>query len=277
MTPLLDISAARVFFDGIFTTPRVAHPEGVAVHADGSIWCGTEVGELLRIDAGGTSVVRIGGTDGFLLGIAFDRAGNCFACDFKHAAIFRYDAKTQRMARFASSGIKVPNYPIVDEAGGFLYVSDSSGDPGPGIYRYDLGTGEGGVWCPGPTRFANGMAMAPDGNGLYVVESHVPGVSYVPIGEDGAAGEIRPVVDDVQNVPDGIAFAPDGTLYICCYEPSRIYRWRSGGKLELLIEDRKATVIAHPTNIALKGSKMYTANLGRWHITEIDLSGLKGG
>jgi hypothetical protein len=28
--PLLDMSAARVFFDGIFTSPRVAHPEGAA-------------------------------------------------------------------------------------------------------------------------------------------------------------------------------------------------------------------------------------------------------
>ena len=83
--PLLDMSAARVFFDGIFTSPRVAHPEGVAVHRDGSIWCGTETGDLLRLAADGGSVERMGGTDGFLLGIAFDSAGNCFACDLRYA------------------------------------------------------------------------------------------------------------------------------------------------------------------------------------------------
>ena len=49
--PVLPMSAARVFFDGIFTEPRLAHPEGVAVHRDGSIWCGTERGELIRIEA----------------------------------------------------------------------------------------------------------------------------------------------------------------------------------------------------------------------------------
>jgi sugar lactone lactonase YvrE len=272
--PLLDMSAARVFFDGIFSEPRVAHPEGVAVHADGSIWCGNEVGELLRIDAEGRAVERMGSSGGFLLGIAFDSAGNCFACDLKHAAVFRFDARAGRMEHFAASGIRVPNYPIVDEARGHLYVSDSSGDPGPGIFRFDLRTGAGAIWCSGPTRFANGMAMAPDRNGLYLVESHVPGVSYVPIEPDGSAGPIRRVVSDVDNVPDGLAFAPDGTLYISCYEPSRIYRLRPGGTLEILIEDRKATTIAHPTNIALKGDKLYTANLGRWHITEIDLTGL---
>jgi len=272
--PLLDISAARVFFDGTFSEPRVAHPEGVAVHADGSIWCGNEIGELLRIDADGRAVERMGSSGGFLLGIAFDRAGNCFACDLRHAAVFRFDARSRRMERFAASGIRVPNYPIVDEERSCLYVSDSAGDPGPGIFRFDLKTGEGAIWSEGPTRFANGMAMAPDRKGLYLVESHLPGVSWVPIEPDGSAGTIRTVVANVDNVPDGLAFAADGTLYISCYEPSRIYRLRPGGALEILIEDRKATTIAHPTNIALKGDKMYTANLGRWHVTEIDLGGL---
>jgi DDE superfamily endonuclease len=64
----------------------------VAVHRDGSIWCGTETGDLLRLAADGDSVERIGGTGGFLIGIAFDSAGNCFACDLRHAAIFRWDA-----------------------------------------------------------------------------------------------------------------------------------------------------------------------------------------
>ena len=271
--PLLDMSAARVFFDGIFTIPRVAHPEGVAVHSDGSIWCGTENGDLLRLAADGRSVERKGGTDGFLLGIAFDRAENCFACDLKHAAIFRWEAATGRMERFASSGIRVPNYPVVDGARNWLFVSDSAGeDNRSGIFRYDLKTGEGGLWCNEAMSFANGMAMAPDGAGLYVVESNAARISYVPILDNAAAGARRIVVEDVRNVPDGVAFAPDGSMFISCYEPSRIYRWREDSGLELLIEDPAATTLAHPTNIAFKGDKLYAANLGRWHITEIDLA-----
>src|SRR4029453_1923670 len=96
-------------------------------------------------------------------------------------------------------------------------------------------------------------------------------VRFVPIRPDGSAGPVQLVTGAIENVPDGLAFAADGTLYISCYEPSRIYRMSPAGKLELLIEDRKATTIAHPTNVALKGDRLYTANLGRWHITEIDL------
>ena len=274
MSPVLPMSAARVFFDGIFTEPRVAHPEGIAVHADGSIWCGNELGELLRIAADGSKVERMGSTGGFALGIAFDSRGNCFICDLRYAALFRYDAASGKVEKFASSGILVPNYPVVDEKRGVLYVSDSRGNNniGPGVFRYDLKTGEGGVWCNAPMDFANGMAMAPDGKGLYVVESARAQVSYVPINAAGSAGAPRTFVSGVDNVPDGLAFDLDGTLYVSCYEPSRIYRLKPGGALETLIEDPAATTIAHPTNIALKGSKMYSANLGRWHITEVSLA-----
>lgn len=272
---VLPISAARVFFDGTFAEPRLAHPEGVAVHADGSIWCGTEWGDLIRIAADGSRHERLGSTGGFALGLAFDRAGNCYVCDLKHAAIFKYAAATGAFERFASSGIKVPNYPVVDEARGVLYVSDSRGNNniGPGIFRYDLKTGEGGVWCTAPLDFANGMAMALDGNGLYVVESDRAQVSYVPINADGSAGEPTIAIAETLTVPDGLAIAPDGTIYVSCYEPSRIYRKRPDGPLEVLIEDPAATTIAHPTNVALKGNILYSANLGRWHITAIDLGG----
>ena len=78
-------------------------------------------------------------TGGFLLGIAFDGAGNVFCCDLKHAAVFRWDAASGEMRRFASAGIRVPNYPVVDEARGQLYVSDSRGQAsGASIFRFDL-------------------------------------------------------------------------------------------------------------------------------------------
>lgn len=275
MPPVLPISAARVFCDGIFGTPRLAHPEGVAVHADGSVWCGTETGDLIRIEPDGSSYRRMAGSGGFALGIAFGPGGSCFLCDLQHRAVYRYDAVSGRLEHFAASGILVPNYPVVDAARGALFVSDSRGEgnPGPGIFRYDLATGAGGAWSLEPWDFANGMAMDAAGTGLYVIESFKGRVRHVPILPDGSAGVATVVVDGLGTVLDGLALALDGTLYISCYEPGRIYRLRPGKPAEVLIEDPHATRLAHPTNIALNGKRMYTANLGRWHITEIDLTG----
>jgi hypothetical protein len=66
----------------------------------------------------------------------------------------------------------------------------------------------------------------------------------------------------------------DGTLCISCHEPGRIYQRIPDGRVDIPIEDNQAVMLAHPTNVALKGNKPYTANLGRWPISEIDLSAL---
>lgn len=277
MTTLLPDSAMSVFFDGTFSRPRLAHPEGVAVHKDGSVWAGTENGDLVRIAPDGSGIEGMGNSGGFLLGIAFDAAGNCYACDMKHAAILRYVAATGAFEHFAASGIAVPNYPVVDDANGWLYVSDSHDfdTPGGGVYRYDLKTGEGGLWTREPMHFANGMALSRDGRGLYVVESTARRVSRVAIEADGSAGAHEVVVEGLDTLPDGILVMENGDLLISNYEPSKIWRYSEAGRLDVLVHDTLATTLAHPTNIALKDGNFVTANFGRWHVSHVDLSGLR--
>jgi hypothetical protein len=43
-----------------------------------------------------------------------------------------------------------------------------------------------------------------------------------------------------------------------------------GRRAEIYIEDSTAHLFAHPTNVAFDGSALYTANLGRWHVTRIE-------
>src|SRR5919106_3517625 len=79
--PVLPASRASTFFDGVFTEPRLQHPEGVAVGPDGWIWCGTENGEVLRIDPAGTRIERMAKDGGFTLGLAFLGCTALFFCD----------------------------------------------------------------------------------------------------------------------------------------------------------------------------------------------------
>lgn len=273
--PILAFERGSVFLDGTLGAVRLKHPEGIAVADDGAIWCGGDGGEIYRIAPDGSSFEQVASTGGFTLGIAFDGAGGLFACDLGHRAVFRLDLSTRELATFASSSevtpIRVPNYPVVDVARGCLYVSDSYGPegPGPGVWRFELATGQGELWYDQPLTFANGMALSPDRSSLYVVETFAHAVCRVPILADGRPGEREVVASGIERLPDGLAFDVAGNLYISCYEPSRIYRLSLEGTLELFYDDPDAHMLCHPTNCAFRGSELFTANLGRWHITRI--------
>ena len=272
-TTVLPESRARVFFDGIFSEPRLQHPECVAVGPDGHVWCGSENGEVLRIAPDGTGIAVMGQGGGLTLGLAFDGDEALFFCDLREAAVYRMDLADYRVDRFSPPGIKVPNYPVVDATRGRLLVSDSHdfAKAGPGVWAYDLATGEGGLWYDRPLRFANGMALSRDGASLYVCETFAQKITRIPINADGSAGEAETFAADLPGLPDGIAFDDRGYLFVGCYEPSRVLRIAPDGKtVEVYIEDPTAHLFAHPTNVAFDGPALYTANLGRWHVTRIE-------
>ena len=277
MSSILDVSKASVYFDGIFTEPRLQHPEGVAIDKNGTVHCGTENGEIMKIVNNGSGIEKIASSDGFILGIAINDNDDIYACELKHASIFKYDAANKTFNEFAK-GPNIPNYVVIDKKRDCLYVSDSFafGEKGIGVYKFDLQTGKGGPCTEELFNFANGMCLSPEGDYLYVVESFHPCVSRLPINEDGSLGKKEIFTDQISEVPDGLAFDRENNLFISCYEPSRIYIADTNGNCKVLIEDKHCTTMAHPTNIVISidGNTMYTANLGRWHITEIDISSL---
>jgi sugar lactone lactonase YvrE len=277
---LLDASRAEVFFDGVLTDPQLDHPEGVAVHRDGSIWCGGERGQIFRLEPDGSSIDEVASTGGFSLGMAFDRNDDLFVCDLKHAAVFRVETRTGRVDRFADGApghdLRIPNYPAFDSRGR-LYVSDSHGfgDPGPGVFRFDR-DGRGELWFDRTVVFANGLALDRGETNLYVAETFASRLFRIPISEDGSAGEREDVASLPDGaLPDGLAFDVEGNLYVGCYEPSQVLRVDPSGRVETVFRDWTAHTLAHPTNLAFRGTTMFTANLGRWHLTRLEV-GVEG-
>lgn len=275
MEALLPLDRGSYFFDGTFSEPQLNHPEGIAVAQDGSIWCGGERGEIFRIAMDGNGLEQIATSAGFTLGLAFDGDGLLYACDLKHAAVFRLDPRSRELTRFADGDgrgrrIRIPNAPVADSQSGYLYVSDSfdSAEAGPGVWRFELATGKGEMWYDRPLRFANGMAMAPDRKSLYVAETFGRIISRIPIQADGTPGE-KELVVKIDALPDGLSFDSRGRLYISCYEPSMLFRWSDARGLELLFYDEEAHLLCHPTNCAFRGNDLFTSNLGRWHVTKL--------
>jgi gluconolactonase len=264
--------AVRVFFDGIASSPRLDHPEGVAVASDGSVWCGGEGGQIYRIADG--AIEQVATTGGFCLGLAFASDGALYVCDLHHAAVFRLDLRSGALDRFADGAaghrFVTPNAIAID-ARGDLLVSDSGTphEPRAGLIRVRA-DGSGELWSDEPLSFANGLALSADGRTLYVVETWARRVLAFPVDERGAcAGRARCVVDLPGTVPDGVAVDDRGALWVACYEPSQVLVVEHGD-VRVAASDPDAHLLCHPTNIAFLGSTLVTANLGRWHLSAID-------
>lgn len=256
------------------------HPEGVASAPDGTLYAGGEAGQIYRIDSDG-SISEIASTEGFIYGVTLDANGNVYACDYGNASIARItpDGRTSvHSTGTPERPMRVPNFAAFD-AEGNLYVTDSGewgADDGL-IFRVarDASTT---VWTEAAARFPNGCCLDAAGEALLVVESHGRAIVRIPIVHEGTAGEPQLVADLTGSQPDGIALAEDGSMFVGCYRPDRIYRVRPDGDVEVLAEDPDGVTLNQPANVAFMGpafDRIVVSSLGGWSLVASDV-GVRG-
>jgi gluconolactonase len=158
----------------------------------------------------------------------------------------------------------VPNYPAFLPSGQLAYTD--SGDWGSDngcIYVVSLG-GETVVADVSAGRFPNGLAVSPDGSGLAVVESLLPGVSVLAIGEDGSLHDRRVAVEMPGTIPDGVAYDEEGGLLVSCWAPDAVFLVEPGRDPMPLVYDERRFMLNQPTNIAFVPgtSTVIAANIG---------------
>lgn len=251
------------------------HPEGICQTLDGTIYAGGEAGQLYRIEPDGTFTELLR-TGGLLLGLAADGAGRIYAADVTQRCVWRMDPATGSYERWTAGSaerpLKTPNWGAFGPDGSF-YLSDSGGwGTGDGcVWRIPPG-GSAEVWSEESRDFPNGLAVSPDGSRLYVLESYPGALVAYDIRPDGGAGPRELLCELDPAVPDGVALAVDGSLFIACYRPDRIYHWSEADGLRTFAEDPRGTVLAAPTNVLLTGAardQIVVPNIGRWHLTRM--------
>jgi gluconolactonase len=257
------------------------HAEGICYAPDGHLYVGGEAGQIYRVEADDT-ITELLRTDGFMLGLAADAESRIYAIDNVAKCVWRFDPRTATRETYSTGSeerrFNVPNWGAFD-AEGTYYLSDS-GDWGASngfLWRVHSG-GRAEVWTEEITNFPNGLAVAPDGSRLYVIESLPGALVEVPIGDDGSAGARRVLCELGMPVPDGVALARDGSFYLSCYRPDAILRWHPDDGLSVFAHDERGTTLAAPTNIVFTGERldvMVVPNLGRWHLTRIP-AGIEG-
>jgi gluconolactonase len=252
------------------------HPEGITWYDD-ALWCGTEAGELLRIDPADGSVETLASTGGFLLGIAFDGRGRCIACDWGNHALLRITpgGEIETLADSVEGrALPFPNFPVFGPDG-TLWVSNSGQEWGSDDgYLFSLRPGEEPRLASVDShQFPNGLALHADASRLFVVESRLPGVVSYEIRE-GELGERTEVVTLPRTVPDGLAFDAEGSLFISCWRPDRVYRIDPSGRLHVFLDDFTGEYLTVPTNCCYFGPdlrRLSFSSLGGWVIRELDV------
>jgi len=276
----------------------VLQAEGVVIDRDGNAWGGGRNGTVYKVSPDGV-VHEVAQLPDRAIpnGVTLDRAGNFVYCDLRHKAVMRCtpDGKVSMVAdRAGDLPLSIPNFASYD-AEGNLYVSNSSSQPGSKVLEEFTNPapngavvrirpdGRGEVVATG-IYFANGTAIAPNEDAVYVLESTRNDCLRIPLKKDGTFGKPEIYASGFPALPDGMAFDVERNLYVTLpgvpkdgklAPVNKIIRIDANGKWEILIDDPSGTKLAFPTNCAFGGpglQNLFIANLEGDHFNRVRLS-----
>ncbi|HKB36267.1 MAG TPA: SMP-30/gluconolactonase/LRE family protein, partial [Gemmataceae bacterium] len=220
--------------------------------------------------------------------------GNLVYCDLGKQAMMRVTQSGQVSMiadRVGTLALTLPNFASYD-AEGNLYVSNSSTsdinsvlgeltnpEPNGALVRIRP-DGRGEVVATG-IYLANGTAIDPKEEAVYVLESTRDDCLRIAIKKDGTFGKPEIYSKDFPALPDGMAFAADGNLFVTLpgkgkdgqlVPANQIIKVDTNGNWTVLIDDPSGQKMDLPTNCAFGGpglQDLYIANLEGDHFNRV--------
>lgn len=297
--PTFPVSAVEVFGRGVLKA------EGVVVDKDNCVFGGGRNGIMYKVTPDGkVSELATLPAGSIPNGVTMDKNGDLIYCDLGKEAVVRVtqSGKVSMVAdRAADLHLSLPNFSTYD-AEGNLYVSNSStnnihkiGDellnPSPrGALVVIRKNGKSEIVASG-LYVANGTAIDPQEEAVYVLESTRYDCMRIAIHKDGTFGKPEIYSKDFPAIPDGMAFDTAGDLYITLpgkpkkpedppkdkilLPANQILKVDKSGKWTMLIDDPSSEKLDHPTNCAFGGpglQDLYFANLEGEHFSRVHTS-----
>jgi len=234
----VNASDARLVADGL------KFPEGTVFAGPTLYFVDYATSSVNRIAQG--SVQRVWQRDGCgANGLAVVPGGLLVACyDEGTVVTISRDGETKAVARQDDAGRRFtsPNDFALDSRGGVYFSDSGSASASGGVY---FRSADGRIRrVARSTRYANGLAVAPRGDTLYVAESAASHLLAYPIGADGGLGSPREFarLDALLSAPGQAAFTPDGVridrrgnLFVGLYRGGGIAVLSDDGKLRKYI------------------------------------------
>ncbi|WP_353195294.1 SMP-30/gluconolactonase/LRE family protein [Parapedobacter defluvii] len=216
------------------------YTEGPVVDGEGAIYFTTlSGGSIMRLDVIGGEVTQWA-QGNKPNGQLILQDGDHLVCDSGNASVNRYDAagnwkKHEIIGECAGCKIHMPNDLACDASGG-VYFTDSIRETGKVCYYGPDGSQR---IITDKLDFPNGIALSPDGKGLLIAESYRNRILWMPIASSGLPEGGWEVFAELPknrdpegyNLPDGIKFHSDGTLWVAHYGMQAVQVLDGNGKL----------------------------------------------
>jgi len=283
------LEAVEVFGHGVLKS------EGVVIDKEGNVYGGGRHAVIYKVSPEGKvrelTTLPAGSMPN---GITLDRQGNLVYCDLGKKAMMRVTPSGQVSLiadRVGPLALTLPNFASYD-AEGNLYVSNSSTrdvktvreefakpEPNGALVRIRP-DGRGEVVATG-IYLANGTAIDPTEEAVYVLESTRNDCLRIAIKKDGTFGKPEIYAKDFPAIQDGMAFDVAGNLYVTLpgvpkdgklVPANQIIKVDTNGKWSLLIDDPAGQKLNFTTNCAFGGpglQDLYIANVEGDHFSRV--------
>jgi len=263
--------------------------EGIVVDREGSIYGGGSDGVVRKRTPDGR-MTELACLSGRPLGMALDGQGNLFVCDGGGHGVLRITADGDVSVfadRVGDLRLVAANFAVFDSHGD-LYVTNSTDYPTTDLERFmaELAApaprgavvrlrpdGRGDVVATG-LFFANGVAIDPSEEGLYVLESTQQGCVRIAIRKDGTHGAPEPYGPRLGGLCDGCAFDAEGDLIVTLPMANKLVVLEPSGELTTLLEDPDGTKIVGNSNCAFGGPRfddLYVTSFQADHVARVKL------
>jgi sugar lactone lactonase YvrE len=276
----------------------VLKSEGVVVDKEGNVYGGGRNGVIYKVTPNGAVQELVHLPAGSMPnGITMDRQGNFVYCDLGKKAMMRATPSGQVSLiadRVGTLALTLPNFASYD-AEGNLYVSNSSTrdiktvreefarpEPNGAVVRIRPdGTGD--IVATG-VYLANGTAIDPKEEAVYVLESTRNDCLRIAIKKDGTFGKPEIYSENFPALPDGMAFDVKGNLYVTLpgvakdgklAPANQIIKVDTNGQWSVLIDDPAGQKLKFTTNCAFGGpglQDLYIANVEGDHFSRVRTS-----
>jgi uncharacterized repeat protein (TIGR03803 family) len=207
-----------------------ANAEGLVFDGEGSLFLSGMDGVTHRVDGDGTAtayatLLPIDGGGGDVAGMARGADGALYVCRYGAGRIERVFGDPPEVEVFVED-LDHPNSLAFAPDGALWYTASGEGSANPGHVGRISNDGATTILLE-DIIYANGLAFAPDHSRVWITSTDPGSLLSAPLGSNGLPSGPAEVIADGPDlaVADGLAVAPDGTVFIAGFGTGKIYAW----------------------------------------------------